>query len=168
MRKSRRRLVLHPNQILRKQSTPVKNFDQNLQTLIRDMKDIMKQNKGLGLAAPQVSVNKRVIVLDIPKHAYSQVLINPKIVSHSKDTVEMMEGCLSFPGIFKKVDRYREVKIVYQDSRGKTCYYTSQTELISQCLQHEIEHLDGVLFIDHPSVEGKDQPQSPDIEVRYY
>ena len=87
-------------------------------------------------------------MINIPEHAFSEVLINPKIVSHSREQEEMIEGCLSFPNIFIKVKRWNEVNIIFQDLSGKTKHYRSTSKLISQCIQHEIDHLDGILFIE--------------------
>ncbi|MBR1734833.1 MAG: peptide deformylase [Alphaproteobacteria bacterium] len=120
--------------------------------LLKKMVDIMHESRGVGLAAPQVGISKRMIVIDLyeePENIYK--IINPKIVWKSEEIVEFSEGCLSIPGIYEKVKRPASVSVEYFNEKFESCFIDHATGLFSSCLQHEIDHLDGKLYIDRLS-----------------
>jgi peptide deformylase len=116
-----------------------------LASLIRDMRETMKKEKGVGLAAPQIGVNKRLILVETEQGI--EVFINPKIVSSSKAMVESEEGCLSVPKVYGMVRRHKKIKLKALKEDGTPVRLTA-TGLPAIIFQHEIDHLDGVLFID--------------------
>ncbi len=143
--------VLHfPDPRLRKKAVPVKNIDQGIKTLANDMLETMYDEGGIGLAATQVNVQKRVVVIDLSEqHNQPMYLINPEILT--KDGVEQMqEGCLSVPGYYDLVERAERVKFRYLDLDGQQQEIETDG-LLAVCIQHEIDHLDGKLFIDYLS-----------------
>jgi peptide deformylase len=141
-------IVKYPDPILQKPAEPVTVFDKELRALVDDMFLSMYDAQGIGLAAPQIGISKRITVIDVsfqkdPKQKL--VLINPEIVERSgKQTEE--EGCLSLPEIRDRVQRAAHVKVRAQDVEGKPIELEG-TELLSRAFQHEIDHLDGILFI---------------------
>lgn len=156
-------VLAEPNDILRKKSSPVERVDNSIRKLMDDMLETMYDDKGIGLAANQVGVLKRVIVLDLqdsddeerPEGFYPLYMANPVIVESSKDLVEADEGCLSVPGQVVTVSRAASVKIQYID------YNDTPKELFAQgwlarVVQHEVDHLDGKLVIDYLSSLKKD------------
>ncbi|MGD0731236.1 MAG: peptide deformylase [Terracidiphilus sp.] len=142
------KIVKYPEPILQQPGEPVSDFNGELRKLVADMFETTYANQGIGLAAPQVGVSKRVTVIDLsmgkePKDKL--VLVNPEIiVSEGKQYEE--EGCLSFPEIREKVSRAAKVRIRAQDEHG-TWFEKDAEELLARCMQHEIDHLDGMLFI---------------------
>ena len=139
----------HPN--LRKVAAPVERFDAALKKLTQDMIETMYHAKGIGLAAIQVNIAKRVVVMDISEQSNSaMVFINPEFTVIDKTLQSHKEGCLSVPSFFDEVSRPREVELTYKDVAGKP--YTIVPEgLLSVCIQHEIDHLNGKLFVDYLS-----------------
>ncbi|MBX7145370.1 MAG: peptide deformylase [Oligoflexia bacterium] len=139
-----------PDPILRQVATPVTEFDTTLRRLVDDMIETMYVSNGVGLAAPQIGVSKRIAVVDVSEDRTQQlVVINPTIVSRTgSDSAE--EGCLSIPEYRDTVTRSKELKLQAFDHMGKQ-YELDAQDLLARCLQHEIDHLDGVLFIDHLS-----------------
>ena len=138
-------IKLYGNSVLRKKSREVKEIDGDIQKLIDNMAKLMYQNKGLGLAAPQVGILKRVIVADVGDGLVS--LVNPKILwRQGKDT--MAEGCLSIPGIDLEIKRSKEV-IVEGLTKEEEKVQLGAVGLLARVLQHEIDHLDGILIIDY-------------------
>ncbi|MGD0940292.1 MAG: peptide deformylase [Terracidiphilus sp.] len=141
-------IVKYPDPVLSRPGEPVTEFNDELRKLIDDMFETTYASQGIGLAAPQVSVSKRLAVIDLsmgkePKDKL--VLINPEIiVSEGKQYEE--EGCLSFPEIREKVSRAFKVRVRAQDQNGKW-FEMDGTELLARCFQHEIDHVDGMLFI---------------------
>ncbi len=133
----------YPDPILRKKCEEVKEVNEEIKKLVDDMIETMEKNNGAGLAAPQVGVLKRVIVVETEKGPVS--FVNPKIVKKSKETVIEEEGCLSFPGLWLKIKRWKRVDIEALDGDGKK---VKAENLLASILQHEIDHLDGILFID--------------------
>jgi peptide deformylase len=132
------------NTILRKQAKKVENIDNKVLTLLEDMADTMYQEDGVGLAAPQVGVLKRLVVIDIGAGLIK--LINPEIMEQSGQQ-QGMEGCLSVPGISGEVVRPQKVRIKAQNETG--AYFELEgTDLLARAICHEIDHLNGVLFID--------------------
>ena len=134
--------------VLRKETQPVATFDASLRTLIDDMFETMYAAKGIGLAAPQVGRLERVAVLDVDDKQI--VIVNPEIVE-TEGTVKGEEGCLSIPEIYADVERSSRVVVNALDREGKP-FTIEGRELLSRCLQHEIDHLHGKLFIDDLSV----------------
>jgi peptide deformylase len=143
--------ILHfPDPRLRHKALSVAQVDDTVRTLVDDMLETMYAAPGIGLAAIQVNVAKRVIVLDISQNREQPVcLINPEII-YREGTEKTEEGCLSVPGILEPVERAQFIKFKAQDRDGK--YLERETGgLLAVCIQHEIDHLDGKLFIDHLS-----------------
>ena len=143
-------LVYYPNPTLRDISEKVEVFDDDLKSLIEDMKLTMIEENGAGLAAPQVGVSKRIVILDTGDGV--TCVINPIIVETDETPYEIKggEGCLSLPSGFANVERARMVRVAYQDENGDPHELTA-TEQYAVCIQHEIDHLDGKLFIDYLS-----------------
>ena len=143
-------ILHHPDPRLRKKTPPVQKFDQELQKLIDDLFETMYAAPGVGLAANQVGVQLRLAVMDCSEeHDQPLVMINPEIVE-SADRQEMEEGCLSVPDIRDKVQRYNKLKLRALDRHGQP-YELEAEGLMAQCVQHEIDHLDGKLYIDYLS-----------------
>ena len=155
---SQRKIVIEPDPILRKESEPIEKVDNDLRKLLDDMLETMYAAPGIGLAAVQVGILKRLIVIDISKDKEKKnplFLINPEIVSKSKNTSIYEEGCLSLPGHFAEIERPAECQINFLDYNGKKKEITAQG-LLSTCIQHEVDHLNGILFIDYLSKLKKD------------
>ena len=137
-------VVLHPNPILRQYTTDVTQFDDNLKKLIQNMFQTMDSQKGVGLAAPQVGILDSLLVVSHEQHRFC--LINPKILeSFGSEWGE--EGCLSIPGIRLNVERFTFVKVQAQDEEGNTIEVEANG-FISRIIQHEMDHLKGVLIVD--------------------
>ncbi len=139
-----RKIVLVGDDVLRKRSKEVTAFDHKLGSLIDDMVETMYKNDGAGLAAPQVGVLKRVVVIDVDDHLYE--LVNPIIIS-ATGVQEGPEGCLSIPGRYGTVERPNEVTVHAQDRSGKPVTVTG-SEMLARALCHELDHLDGKLYPD--------------------
>ena len=147
------KIVKYPEPVLSQPGEPVTEFDAELKKLVDDMFETMYTNQGIGLAAPQVAVSKRVTVIDLSQGkdpAQKLVLVNPEIIFREGRQYEE-EGCLSFPDIREKVVRAAKVQIRAQDLKGKW-FEMDGEELLSRAFQHEIDHLDGILFLDHLSL----------------
>ncbi len=132
------------DEVLRKKSKPVDKFDSRLSTLISDMIETMYKENGVGLAAPQVGVLKRVVVIDTGEGIH--VLVNPEIVSQEGEQTDY-EGCLSIPGYRGRVTRPAQVVVKAQDKEGRNIEVKGEG-LLARALCHEIDHLDGILYID--------------------
>ena len=148
-----REILTEPNEILRKKSLLVDQVDGDIQKLMDDMLETMYLAPGIGLAAIQVGVPKRVIVLDIarkdePKNP--MYFINPEIITKSKDSLAYEEGCLSVPGQFAEIARPDNCHVKYLDYYGQPQELKTEG-LLATCIQHEIDHLEGILFIDYLS-----------------
>ena len=146
-------LTLVPDPLLRQVAQPVSDIDDMIRTLLSDMADTMYDAPGIGLAAPQIGILQRLIVMDCaPDEGLPDLwkMINPKIITRSVDMAKMEEGCLSIPGYTGEVERPAEVKVQYIDETGDVQEMTA-TGLLAACVQHEIDHLDGILFTDHLS-----------------
>ena len=145
-------LTLYPTPSLQQPSTKIDDVSA-VQTLCSDMLETMEANKGVGLAAPQVGKNIRLAVIskDADKSLDEHLaLINPKIFSASREMVEESESCLSIPGVEVKVARHRKIKIRYTDINGQE-QKIKVTNFFARVLQHEIDHLDGILILDRPA-----------------
>lgn len=159
-------LVIEPDPRLHIKSEPIDNITEDVLTLLDDMLDTMYANNGIGLSAVQVGVHKRVIVVDVeweaprysdnpdtdnsPKPGTPIKMINPEIIDASAETSVFNEGCLSFPDQYSDVTRPKRVKVKYLDEHGKE-QTVDADELLATCIQHEIDHCDGVVFVDHIS-----------------
>jgi peptide deformylase len=142
------KIVKYPDPVLSRPGEPVTEFDADLRKLIADMFETTYDSDGVGLAAPQVSVSKRLTVIDLSMGkdpAQKLVLINPEII-HREGKLYEQEGCLSFPEIHEKVVRAAKVRIRAQNEKGEW-FEMDGEDLLSRCFQHEIDHVDGMLFI---------------------
>ncbi|VAW46361.1 Peptide deformylase [hydrothermal vent metagenome] len=143
-------IVLYPEAGLREICAPIPEMNDTLDQLIDDMLYTMYDAPGIGLAAPQVAVQQRLIVMDVSeKSDQPMVLINPEIVQ-SVGAISWEEGCLSMPGIYATIKRPSDILVRGMDREGKTVEFEA-SELLAVCIQHEIDHLDGKMFIDHLS-----------------
>jgi peptide deformylase len=139
-----------PDERLRKKATPVEAIDESLRQLIDDMFETMYAAPGVGLAANQVNVQKRVIVMDVSEEKNAPLcLINPELLD-KQGAEEMDEGCLSVPGIFEKVSRAEKIRVRALDREGKS-FDLDAEGLLAVCIQHEMDHLEGKLFVDYLS-----------------
>jgi peptide deformylase len=141
---------IYPDPVLRIRCVAVEKFDEELASLVADMKETMIAAPGIGLAAPQIGVESRIALVDLSvgkEESEYYVLINPEISSRSGEAVEV-EGCLSIPDFSEKVTRPTQLSVSYQDLQGER--HTLQTEgWLARAICHELDHLDGVLFVDH-------------------
>jgi len=154
-----RDIIKLPDKRLRLASEPVKHVDAGVKKLIEDMFDTMYKAPGIGLAAIQIGIVKRVITMDLSKKEDNHeplVFINPEIVWTSEETAKYEEGCLSIPDYYEEVERPAAVKAKYLDRDGKPREIEAKG-LLATCLQHEIDHINGVLFIDHLSKLKRDR-----------
>ena len=148
-----REILILPDKRLRKVSEPVKKIDAGIRKLVDDMFETMYDAPGIGLAAIQIGTSKRVVTMDLAKKEEPknpQVFINPEIVWSSDEKAVYEEGCLSIPEIYSDVERPAQVKVKYLDLEGEL-HEIEANGLLSTCLQHEVDHLNGILFIDHLS-----------------
>jgi peptide deformylase len=146
-------LVLLPDPVLRAKSEEIERVDDDLRKLADDMLETMYDAPGIGLAAIQLGIARRMLVIDCSKEEEDKapmVFINPSIVDSSDERATYEEGCLSIPDYYAEVERPAEITVDYVDRDGKE-QQISADGLLSTCLQHEIDHLNGVLFIDHIS-----------------
>jgi peptide deformylase len=143
-------ILHHPDPRLRQKARPVTVFDADLQRLIEDMFETMYAAPGVGLAATQVGVALRLAVMDVSEERNAQlVLVNPELMGKD-ERVEMEEGCLSVPDYKETINRYNRVRLRALDRTGQA-YELEADGLMAQCIQHEIDHLDGKLYIDYLS-----------------
>ena len=159
--------VLHfPDKRLRKVAEPVKNVDQEIKNIIDDMFFTMYEEKGIGLAATQVNIHKRIIVIDISENKNEKIfLINPEILLLSDETDDMEEGCLSVPGFYETVSRPKTIKVSSLDYEGNLKEFHADG-LLATCIQHEIDHLNGKLFVDHISTLKRNRIEKKIIKLR--
>lgn len=162
-----RKIEIFPADVLRKEAAEIKNFNHNLEILVDDMIETMRDAPGVGLAAPQVGVSERVVVIefgdeedeDIPKQLF--VLVNPVIVEKSRDTVAGIEGCLSIPGLVGEVERAKIVTVKAQDKNGDKIKIRAQGWL-ARIFQHEIDHINGILYTDRTDKIWQIEPDEMD------
>lgn len=140
-----REIKKYPDPVLRKKADKVKEISPEIKTLIEEMKETMKKGDGVGLAAPQIGILKRIIIVDAGKGPLA--FINPKIIKKSKGTQIIEEGCLSFPGLFLKIKRPKEAEVEGENEKGEKIRLKAKN-IFACVFQHEVDHLDGVLFID--------------------
>lgn len=139
-----RKIVTHPAEILEQKCKEVALFDRKLAKVLDDMYDTMIENDGVGLAAPQIGLNARIAIVDIDDESGTIEMINPRILKTSGEQTGP-EGCLSFPGLYGEVTRPNYVKIEAFDRKGRK-YTLEAEEFLARAIQHEIDHLDGILF----------------------
>jgi len=150
---SRREIVKLPDPVLRKKAQPVERVDDEVRQLAADMLETMYDAPGIGLAAPQVAVSRRILVMDIARDEEAKhplVMMNPEILSLGDEPRVHEEGCLSIPEIYAEIERPGECRVRYIDQAGAVQERDCEG-LMATVVQHEIDHLDGVLFIDHLS-----------------
>ena len=145
--------ILHyPDKRLHKVAKPVAVVDARIRILVRDMAETMYNAPGVGLAATQVDVHERVVVMDVSEDKNAlRVLINPVIIGRSDDLKTYEEGCLSVPGVYDEVERPAEVRVRALNLEGEAFEFEAD-ELLAVCIQHEIDHLDGKVFVQHLSM----------------
>ncbi|MBS7538512.1 peptide deformylase [Ancylobacter lacus] len=156
---STRPLVIIPDARLRLASDPIVRIDAKVRTLVEDMLETMYDAPGIGLAAIQVGVPERVVTIDVAREGEEKqplVLINPEIVAASEELSVYQEGCLSIPEYYEEVERPARVTVRFLDLDGETREIEA-SGLLATCVQHEIDHLNGVLFIDHISKLKRDR-----------
>lgn len=148
-----RPILIAPDPRLKAVSQPVATVDVAVKSLVRDMLDSMYAANGVGLAAVQIGVAKRIVVLDMARKEGKKdprVFINPKIVWTSEDTTVCEEGCLSVPDVWEDVERPARIRAEHLDLDGRPVALEAEG-MLATCLQHEMDHLDGILFVDHIS-----------------
>ena len=150
---AKREILVLPDARLRQVASEIPVIDAEIKKLAADMLETMYDAPGIGLAAPQIGELKRIVVMDLSKDGEPNdpiVMINPEILKYSDETVTTEEGCLSIPEIYYDVERPAEVTVRYTDLDGKTVERDAKDRL-AICIQHELDHLDGVLYIDYLS-----------------
>ena len=169
-----RKIITLPEAVLRRKARTITTFDKNLQTLIDDMIETMREAPGVGLAAPQINISERLIVVEYgeeddeeaevqPKKLY--VLINPDIVKKSEETLMGVEGCLSIPNLVGEVERHAAIQVKGLNRHGKPTKLKAEGWL-ARIFQHEIDHLNGILFPDRATHVWKPQEEvEPEQEV---
>jgi len=150
-----RRIYTFADAVLRRKAQPVERVDKDTRRLVDDMIATMREADGIGLAAPQVGVSRRVFVAEVDETVY--VLINPAVLDASPDSEVADEGCLSLPGYAGAVARRVRVRVRGQDRRGKTVTVEAEG-LLARCFQHELDHLDGILYIDRMAPAARLRP----------
>jgi len=145
-------IIIEPDPILRKKCVPLEKVDGYLRKLMNEMLETMYKAPGIGLAAIQIGILKRIVVIDISKEEEKKplFLVNPEIIFTSKKTSTYEEGCLSLPGQYAEIERPAECHVRYIDYNGKQKKLKADG-LLSTCIQHEVDHLNGILFIDYLS-----------------
>ncbi|MBO9491253.1 peptide deformylase [Endozoicomonas sp. G2_1] len=140
-----------PDERLRTKAATVELVDDSIRAIVDDMFDTMYDEKGVGLAATQVNIHKRIVVMDVSENAdQPRVFVNPEIIKKSDATFVNEEGCLSVPGCYAKVTRHETVTVKALDRDGNE-FTLDGDELLSICIQHELDHLAGILFVDYLS-----------------
>ena len=153
-----RKIIIEPDSLLRKKSETVIKVDKSLKQLMDDMLETMYKAPGIGLAAVQIGILKKIVVIDLTKDEEKKnplYLVNPEITFLSKKMATYEEGCLSLPGQFAEIERPAECHVKYLDYNGASKLIEANG-LLATCIQHEIDHLNGVLFIDYLSKFKKD------------
>jgi len=143
-------------EVLREKTEPIKTFDNGLAILVDAMFETLEEADGLGLAAPQIGVSKRIFVVDTRRQGERLAFINPDILETSHEQGPYEEGCLSIPGMYYNIVRPLEVTIQAQDVTGKS-FVTKASGILARTIQHEFDHLNGVLFIDRMEKEAREK-----------
>ena len=143
-------ILRYPDKRLRTIAKPVVSVDETIRQQVKDMFETMYEAPGIGLAATQVNFHQRIIVIDISDQCNEPIcLINPEVIEKSGE-IQWEEGCLSVPDYYENVIRANDIKVQALNQHGKT-FELEASEMLSVCIQHEIDHLDGILFVDHLS-----------------
>jgi peptide deformylase len=143
-------ILKYPDKKLRTIAKPVVSVDETIKQQVKDMFETMYEAPGIGLAATQVNFHKRIIVIDVSEQCNEPIcLINPEIIEKSGE-IQWEEGCLSVPDYYENVIRANDIRVQARNQNGET-FELEASEMLSVCTQHEIDHLDGILFIDHLS-----------------
>jgi peptide deformylase len=143
-------VLQYPDPLLRNKAKPVTTVDTTIQKIVDDMFETMYEQNGVGLAAIQVDIPQRIIVIDVSENQTEPLcVINPEIIHRDGIQFES-EGCLSFPGVFDKVERSAKIRLKALDRNGQP-FEMDAEDILSICIQHEMDHLDGILFVDHLS-----------------
>ena len=143
-------ILKYPDKRLRTIAKPVVSVDETIRQQVKDMFETMYEAPGIGLAATQVNFHQRIIVIDISDQCNEPIcLINPEVIEKSGE-IQWEEGCLSVPDYYENVIRANDIKVQALNQHGKT-FELEASEILSVCIQHEIDHLDGILFVDHLS-----------------
>ncbi len=165
-----RQIITLPDPILRRKARTISQFDQELQTLVDDMIETMRQAPGVGLAAPQVGISDRLIVVEYPENDEQEdspkklyVVVNPEIKESSTDSELGIEGCLSIPGLHGEVERSLMVTVKGLTRRGQAVKIKA-TGWLARIFQHEIDHLEGVVFTDRATRVWKPEPDEPVLD----
>ena len=148
-----RKILTEPDPFLRQKSTPVDEVNDAIRSLMDDMLETMYDAPGIGLAAIQIGVPKRVIVIDLSRDDEKKnplYFVNPELITNSDNKAAYEEGCLSVPGQFAEINRPDKCKVKYLDYNGKQQILDAK-DLLATCIQHEMDHLEGILFIDYLS-----------------
>ena len=144
-------ILCYPDPRLHTVAKPISSIGEHHQRLIKDMFETMYESKGIGLAATQVNHHERLIVIDTSEDTSNpMVLINPRIIEYSTEIIRSDEGCLSVPGFFDGIDRAKEINVEFLDERGQRKTLEAH-DLLSICIQHEIDHLEGKVFVEYLS-----------------
>ncbi|WP_136799133.1 peptide deformylase [Desulfosediminicola ganghwensis] len=148
-----RKIYQYPEPVLRQETRPIEQFDDELKKLVEDMAETMYDAPGIGLAAPQIGESRKLIVVDISQDREEgqeyMAMVNPEIIAHEGHQLDE-EGCLSVPELTSKVKRFKKITVAYQDLEGNKLEVETE-DRFAVVLQHEIDHLNGILFIDHLS-----------------
>ncbi|MCS2608386.1 peptide deformylase [Halomonas dongshanensis] len=154
---AKRPILEFPDERLRTKALPVENVDADVQQLVDDMLETMYDARGIGLAATQIDVHRRVVVMDVSEDGASPlVLINPRYTPIGEEKEPLSEGCLSIPEYYAEVPRFLKVRLNALDRDGKP-YELEADGLLAHCIQHEYDHLEGVLFVDYLSPLKRDR-----------
>ena len=147
------KVLTFPDPRLRKVAVPVKKFDKSLEIITSNMLETMYAEKGIGLAATQVDIHERIIVMDLSEEQNDpKIFINPEFkILNDKSLLSFNEGCLSVPGVSEEITRPDNIHLSWQDIKGN-CYEAEPSGLLTVCIQHEIDHLEGKLMVDYLSL----------------
>lgn len=148
-----REIVIAPNPVLKQPAEPVRSVDSGIRALLDDMLETMYAAPGIGLAAPQISISQRLVVIDTAgkdEEPDPIRMVNPELIWTSDEMQKLEEGCLSLPDQWGEVTRHNAIRVAWLDENGIR-REREATGLLSACIQHEIDHLDGILFVDHMS-----------------
>ena len=145
-------ILVAPHPSLKQPSQPIVTINQQTHTIVENLLETMYAANAIGLSAPQVNILQRIVVIDVETSKQNPfILINPHIVEASKETMISNEGCLSFPDIYLNIPRSKKIHIQYYDLNATLHSLESESSLLTCCIQHEIDHLNGILFIDYIS-----------------
>lgn len=147
-----REIKKYGDPVLKKSAEKVETVDDDIRTILSDMAETMYEAPGVGLAAPQIGIGKRLVVIDVD--GILRKIVNPVILEYSQDIENSEEGCLSVPGVYEKVKRAKKITVKYKNENGEEVIEEAEG-LLARAFQHELDHLDGVLFVDKLSPIGK-------------